>query len=155
MKNLRVEIEAIIQKIGSPDASVLYITLHRLCEKTKSLTFSPKLDQQINNFATELTKLEETFDQIRNEKDFTKLDHVYRYVEHAIESGDNSSTLLEQLRLLETIHRESPALWDRIKKLRQAQTQITLSETNERKDIKTTVDMLQKNISSIKELIGV
>ena len=95
----------------------VFTTLTRLQSQSAQIDLNDtKVSDELRKFDTDLGKFERQLKTTSIDK--TTIDQLYTWLEHSIESSDNLYCLLERLKLVDTLHKESPQLWDRIKKIR-------------------------------------
>lgn len=100
----------------------MYQKLDELCDQVEDL--DPKTMDIIGNSAKQLNKLlEEILRQLQKMNfvnyDKNKIDYLYEMLEKAFENDDHVNIIIDRLKSLEKIHKESPNIDGRIKTLKE------------------------------------
>ena len=93
--------------------STLYQHLDDLCDKVDELQNDTRTMDNIGNRAKELNKdLEDIVRRLQTMSDVNydknKIDYLFTLLESSLESEDHIEIIIERLRALERIHKESP-----------------------------------------------
>lgn len=130
----------------------MYSKLDELCDKVADLDSSTM--DQIGNRAKELNKeLDEILRRLQAMEtinyDKSRIDFLYDILEKYMENEEHVELILDRLRSLEKIHRESPQIDGSIKTLRQRQELIDRAFGNEDAEILKTKRQFLDTMSSI------
>lgn len=127
--------------------------LDALCEKTDILDQKKNVDI-IGNKAKELNKELETlvnrFRQLKEiDYDQNKIDYLYNMTEKSFESDSHVILILERLRALEEIHKNSTSISNSLQSVVETQPEIDERIRKETVLIQQSKDLLVKNVREI------
>ena len=132
-----------------------------MCDKIEDLTQDTQTMNFIGIKAKDLNKdLDDIVRrlQIMNDVNYdkNKIDYLFNILERSLESGDQVKFILERLKALEKIHKESPSMDSALKSLAERQKLIDLTFKGEDQQINKTkklfIDTMQNIQQQLKEV---
>ena len=138
--------------------TTIYTKLDEMCDKvddldTRTMDNIGNRAKELNKELDDITRRLQTMSDVNYDK--SKIDYLFDLLEKAMESDEQVHVIVERLKALERIHKESPNIENSIKALKQRQELIDLAFKSEDGEIlkskKAFLDIMQDVQIKLKE----